>query len=73
MGSHNTVAEQGKQLAMAMDGVTVGKQIEEGDFLYSDVPEKDFKKLKVESIGKSNQHEKLYSKEYNKEELIGKL
>ncbi len=42
-----TVAEQGKQLAMAMDGVTVGRQIEEGDFLYSDVPEKDFKKLKT--------------------------
>ena len=41
-----TLAEQGKQLAMAMDGVTVGRQIEEGDFLYSDIPEEDFKKLK---------------------------
>jgi translation initiation factor 5B len=41
-----SIAEQGKQLAMAMEGVTVGRQIEEGDFLYADVPEKDYKKLK---------------------------
>jgi len=41
-----TSAEQGKQVAMAMDGVTVGRQIEEGDFLYTDIPEEDFKKLK---------------------------
>lgn len=40
------LAEQGKQLAMSMEGVTVGRQIEEGDFLYSDIPEEDFKKLK---------------------------
>ncbi len=41
-----TVAEQGKQIAMALDGVTVGRQIEEGDFLYTDIPEEDFKQLK---------------------------
>jgi translation initiation factor 5B len=29
-----------------LDGVTVGRQIEEGDFLYTGVPEEDFKKLK---------------------------
>lgn len=40
------VAEQGKQLAMAMDHVTIGRQINEGDFLYTDIPEDDFKKLK---------------------------
>ena len=39
-------AEQGKQLAMAMDGVTIGRQIQEGDFLYADIPEEHFKKLK---------------------------
>jgi translation initiation factor 5B len=39
-------AEQGKQVAMSMDGVTVGRQIGEGDFLYTDIPERDFKKLK---------------------------
>jgi translation initiation factor 5B len=41
-----TLAEQGKQVAMAMDGVTVGRQINEGDFLFSDIPSEDFKKLK---------------------------
>ncbi|MBT4936220.1 hypothetical protein HON15_05650 [Candidatus Woesearchaeota archaeon] len=41
-----TIADQGKQVAMAMDGVTVGRQIDEGDFLYSDIPEDDFIKLK---------------------------
>jgi translation initiation factor 5B len=41
-----STALQGKQLALAMDGVTVGRQIEEGDFLYTDIPENDFKKLK---------------------------
>lgn len=41
-----TVAEQGKQLAMSLDGVMVGRQINEGDYLYADVPEEDFKKLK---------------------------
>ncbi len=40
------LANQGKQLAMAMDGITVGRQINEGDFLYTDIPEEDFKKLK---------------------------
>ena len=42
-----SLAEQGKQLAMSMDGVTVGRQVEEGDFLYADIPEEDFKKLKA--------------------------
>ena len=41
-----TVAEQGKQLALAMEGVTVGRQVKEGDYLYTDIPENDFKKLK---------------------------
>ena len=41
-----SLAEQGKQIAMSLDGVTVGRQIEEGDFLYTGVPEEDFKKLK---------------------------
>ncbi len=41
-----TAAEQGKQIAMAMDNVTVGRQIKEGDYLYTDIPEEHFKKLK---------------------------
>src|SRR3989338_5966699 len=42
-----SVAEKGKQLAMSMDHVTIGRQVNEGDFLYSDIPEEDFKKLKI--------------------------
>jgi translation initiation factor 5B len=41
-----SVAEQGKQLSMSMDGVTIGRQVNEGDFLFTDIPEDDFKKLK---------------------------
>ncbi|MBT4804814.1 translation initiation factor IF-2, partial [Candidatus Woesearchaeota archaeon] len=41
-----SLAEQGKQLAMSMDGVTIGRQVDEGDFLYTDIPEEDFRKLK---------------------------
>jgi len=39
-------AGPGKQLAMAMEGVTVGRQIQEGDYLYSDISAEEFKKLK---------------------------
>ena len=41
-----SLAEQGKQLAMSMDHVTIGRQIQEGEFLYTEIPERDFKKLK---------------------------
>ena len=41
-----TEAVQGKQVALAMDGVTVGRQIHEGDYLYTDISEEHFKKLK---------------------------
>ncbi|MBI2576448.1 translation initiation factor IF-2 [Candidatus Woesearchaeota archaeon] len=38
--------EAGKQAAASMEGVTVGRQIHEGDILFSAVPEQDFKQLK---------------------------
>jgi len=41
-----TMAEAGKQVAVSMDKVTVGRQINEGDVIYVDVPEEDFRKLK---------------------------
>ena len=41
-----TEASQGKQVALAMDGVTIGRQINEGDYLYTDISEENFKKLK---------------------------
>ncbi len=36
----------GEQAALAMDGVTVGRQIKEGEILYTDIPEEDFRKLR---------------------------
>jgi len=39
-------AKEGKQVAAAISGVTVGRQIHEGDIIYSDIPEDDFKALK---------------------------
>ncbi len=39
-------AEKGKQVAVSMEGVTVGRQVDEGEILYSATPEKDFRKLK---------------------------
>ena len=41
-----SVAKQGQQFALAMDNITIGRQVNEGDFLYTDIPEDDFKKLK---------------------------
>ncbi len=41
-----TIAQQGKQLAMAMDGVMVGRQIHEGDYLYTDISESHYLKFK---------------------------
>ena len=40
-------AERGKEVAISMKGVTVGRQIDENDILLSDIPEDDFVKLKV--------------------------
>ncbi len=39
-------AEKGKQVAISLPGVTIGRGLREGDILYSDIPEDDFKKMK---------------------------
>ena len=38
--------ERGKQVAVSLAKVTVGRQINEGDILYSAVTDEDFRKLK---------------------------
>ena len=38
--------EEGKQVAISLPGVTVGRQIVDGQTLFSDIPEHDFKQLK---------------------------
>ncbi len=39
-------AEAGKRIAVSIDRVTVGRQVNEGDILYSGIPEEDFRRLK---------------------------
>jgi len=39
-------AKAGTQLALAMDGITIGRQVHEKDVMYSFISEEDFKKLK---------------------------
>jgi len=39
-------AEKGKQIAVSLSNVTVGRQIHEDDILYSSIPEEHFRKLK---------------------------
>ncbi|MBD3209283.1 translation initiation factor IF-2 [Candidatus Woesearchaeota archaeon] len=41
-----TVAERGRQVAVSLPNVTAGRQVEETDFLYADLPEEDFRRLK---------------------------
>ncbi|MFH1916992.1 MAG: translation initiation factor IF-2 [Nanoarchaeota archaeon] len=43
---HLSKAEKGKQCAISLPDVTAGRQVNEGDVLYSDVPEEDFRKMK---------------------------
>ena len=39
-------AIQGQEVAISIEGVTVGRQIKGGDMLYTDIPASDAKKLK---------------------------
>ncbi len=39
-------AEKGKQIAVSLPDVIIGRQVKEGDILYSHIPEDDFKKFK---------------------------
>ena len=39
-------AKQGKEIAISLPNITCGRQINENDILYSDIPQEDFKKLK---------------------------
>ena len=43
-------AVQGEEVAISIDGVTVGRQIKKDDILYTEIPEKDAKKLKEMNI-----------------------
>lgn len=40
------MAEKNKQVAVSVDGITVGRHINEGDILYSEITQDEFRKLK---------------------------
>ncbi len=44
-GENLPLADKGREIAAAIDGPTIGRQIKEGEILFSDVPEKDAKLL----------------------------
>jgi len=43
-------ATQGEEVAISIEGITVGRQIKKDDILYTDIPEKDAKKLKEMNV-----------------------
>ena len=45
-GENINKVERGKEVAVSLPGVTVGRQINEEDILYSDINESDFIELK---------------------------
>ncbi len=51
-------AEAGKEVAVSIQGPTVGRQIEEGDILYVDIPEKHAKVIEKELKNKLTESEK---------------
>ena len=55
-------AEKGKQVAVSMMGITFGRQVNEGDILYSAVPEPDFRKFKEFKELLSNEERALLKK-----------
>lgn len=50
-------AEKGKQVAVSLPNVTIGRQLHEGDILYSAIPEEHFKKFK--EFKKNLAHEEI--------------
>lgn len=39
-------AKQGAEVAVSVDGITIGRQVKGGDILYTDIPAEDAKKLR---------------------------
>ncbi|WGI17298.1 translation initiation factor IF-2 [Methanonatronarchaeum sp. AMET-Sl] len=57
-GEQVNKAEAGKEVAVSISGPTVGRQIEEGDILYVDIPEKHAKVIEKELKNKLTEPEK---------------
>ncbi|MDK2781213.1 MAG: translation initiation factor, partial [Archaeoglobi archaeon] len=56
-GENISVAEKGREVAIAIDGPTVGRQIKEGDILYVDIPERHARIIENELQNALEDHE----------------
>ena len=52
-------AKQGAEVAVSVDGITIGRQVKGGDILYTDIPEEDAKKLKNMDVLTSDEKDVL--------------
>ena len=52
-------ARQGQEVAVSIEGVTIGRQIKGGDILYTDIPEEDAKKLRDMNVLNHDEKETL--------------
>ena len=57
-------ASSGMEVSIAVDGITIGKQLKEEDILYSTIPEKDVKILETKIFEKLTYDQKEVLKEY---------
>lgn len=57
-------AEQGDRVSVAIDGPTVGRQIDEGDVLYTRVPEKHAKALESDFVDALNESQRMVLSKY---------
>jgi translation initiation factor 5B len=63
-GENVSEIREGKEVAVSIDGPTVGRQINEGDVLYVEVPEKHAKVMEQELYDALGQSEKLMLDEF---------
>jgi translation initiation factor 5B len=63
-GENVSEIREGKEVAVSIDGPTVGRQINEGDLLYVEVPEKHAKVMEQELYDELSQGERLMLDEF---------
>lgn len=67
-------AKQGAEVAVSVDGITIGRQVKGGDILYTDIPEDDAKKLRdmdVLTLDEKDVLEKIYEIKRKTEKFWG--
>jgi translation initiation factor 5B len=67
-------AKQGEEVAISIEGVTVGRQIKNNDVLFTDIPEEDAKKLrdlKLLNIDERDVLEKIFEIKRKTEKFWG--